>query len=733
MQKQEFSTEVGGQTLTATFSDLAEQANGSVQLSYGETTVLATAVMSEGERDIPFFPLVVDYEEKFYAAGSILGSRYMRREGRPSEEATLSSRLIDRTIRPLFDNRSRQEVQIVITVLSLGNYDPDILGINAASLALATSDIPWAGPVSAVRVALPSQDGSARGTTRNERGNTQNIIVNPSFEERADAEYEITVSGKGGTINMLEAGANQVAEDEIGTAFEHAIKEIEALEQFQNKIIAEIGKEKQEHTFAEISDEARALFTETITPKLPKAVASGKPGKEAINALKDEWMEMHAEQFPEENKRLADYHYEEMVDAELHRQATEENTRADGRPFDAVRNLYAQAGGVSPVLHGTGIFYRGGTHVLSALTLGGPRDALLVEGMEEKGKKRFMHHYNFPPFSAGETGRMGGANRRMIGHGALAERALSYVIPSQDTFPYTIRLVSESMASNGSTSMASICASTLALMDGGVPITAPVAGIAMGLMFAPRTSQIGADNADKTRSIQDTEYKILTDIQGPEDHFGDMDFKVAGTRNGVTALQLDIKTDGIPVSILKEALTDAKKARLHILDTIQEEIAEPRAELNKTAPRISYLSIPEDKIGLVIGPSGKTINKLKEDSGVDEINIEDDGSVFITGPAGTTTKAQEAIEEMTHVFTRGDKVTGTVEKILDFGAIVKISEYADGLLHISEIAPFHINDVKDVLKEGEQIPVSVKEVDDQGRMKLSLKDADPDFAKEKVE
>lgn len=712
MQKKEFSFEIGGRVMTALFTDLADQTNGSVLLSSSDTTVLATAVISATKREgIDFFPLTVDYEEKFYAAGEILGSRFMRREGRPSDEAVLSGRVIDRTIRPLFDARIRNDVQIVITVLSLGAEDPDIIAVNAASLALAVSDIPWEGPVSAVRI------GHKDGT----------LLINPTYAERAEMDMELTVSGKDGKINMIEAGANQIAEEEMGDALAFAVKELDKMQEFQKKIVAEIGKEKMVMKMEKMPESGEALFAEKIAPRLYEHVFAGA-GNKTIYALKKEWLSLFAEASPDASKSVADDLYEEAVNALLHKEAVENGKRADGRKMDELRSLYAQAGGISKILHGMGIFYRGGTHVLSALTLGGPRDALLLDGMEVQGEKRFIHHYNFPPFSSGETGRMGGMNRRMIGHGALAERALSYIIPPKTEFPYTIRIVSESMASNGSTSMASVCGGTLALMDAGVPIKAPAAGIAIGLMIAPQSSRISADK--KTDNADDLRYAILTDIQGPEDHHGDMDFKVAGTANGITAIQLDIKVDSIPVSILREALAQAKKARLEILKVITDVIPAPRPDISPSAPKIIMTRILEDQIGLVIGPGGKTINKIKDETGVDEIEIEDDGTVYITGKNGTAEKARDTIFDMTREYKPGEHFEGEVIKLFDFGALVKINRSTEGLVHISELAPFRIGKVTDVVNVGDVIPVVVREVDERG-VKFSLKDADPEYATRK--
>jgi polyribonucleotide nucleotidyltransferase len=705
MQKKTFSMELGGQALSAEFTDLAEQAHGSVIMRLGESAVLVTAVMSDRIReDIDYFPLTVEYEEKFYAAGQILGSRFTRREGRPSEEAVLSGRIVDRTIRPLFKHAIRNEVQIIVTVLSIGEHDPDVLGVIGASLALSTSDIPWNGPVSAVRIGKRKIGES---------------IINPTYSDRKHDEclFDILACGKSDTINMIEVGAREAKESELTEALERASQELLKIQQFQEQVIEEVGKKKRVLETQEISAEIVSVFADSIETKLASAVISGEAGKKSINALKKEWLDMLREQFPDTSKSLAERYFEDRVDETLHREAIENSRRADGRAFDEVRQLFAKAGDIAPMAHGTGVFYRGGTHVFTALTLGGPGDSLIVDDIEAQGleeKKRFMHHYNFPPFSAGETGRVGGFNRRMIGHGALAEKALEAVIPSKNDFPYTIRLVSECLASNGSTSMGSVCASTIALMDGGVPITRPVAGIAMGLMMNEQGS-----------------YKVLTDIQGPEDHHGDMDFKVAGTSEGVTAIQMDVKVSGIPLAILSEALLAAKTARLHILKTIEKEIAAPRADIAPHAPKILTLRIKTDKIGLVIGPGGKTINGIREETGAEDITIEEDGTIYITGKSGSAEKAYTAIEELTHEYTAGERYTGTVTRILDFGAFVKIGKNSEGLVHISEMAPFRIDNVRTVVSEGEEIPVIVKEVDEQGRLNLSLKGADPEFAKRK--
>jgi polyribonucleotide nucleotidyltransferase len=716
MQTRTFSTEIGGKEMTAEFTDLAENANGSVILRYGNTAVLATAVMSSRTRDdIDYFPLTVDYEERFYAAGTIGGSRFVRREGRPSEQAILSGRVVDRTIRPLFPQHIRNEVQVIITVLSLDENDPDMLAVNAASLALATSNIPWGGPVAAIRIAKSSAGSD--------------FIVNPTYAQREGAALDILACGKDSTINMIEVAAKEAGEDEVAAGFKLAVAQHDTILAWQQEIIKEIGKEKPSAQKPAIPEALTKLYEEEFAEKLKAAVFCGKPNKDAIHEVQDLWKKSVDLLIKSEavtptaspaviTPGMAKRFLEDKVDEVIHDGALE-GKRADNRRFDEVRPLFAKAGGVSPILHGSGIFYRGGTHVFTALTLGGPGDAQVVDTMEEHDvKRRFMHHYNFPPYSAGETGRMGGLNRRMIGHGALAEKALAAVIPPIEQFPYTIRLVSECLASNGSTSMGSVCASTLALMDGGVPITSPVAGIAMGLMLSMHG---------------DGRYKVLTDIQGPEDEFGDMDFKVAGTKHGITAIQMDIKLDGVPVPILIEALEGARAARLHILETITSSIAAPREKINARAPEILTMRVRPDQIGLVIGGGGKTINGIRETSKVDDITIEDDGSIFITGKNGSASVAKTMIEGLVKEYAAGEVYEGEVTRLMDFGAFVKIGpgKDAEGLVHVSEVAPFRINKIGDAVAIGDKVRVMIKEIDEKGRLNLSIKAADPEFATRK--
>ncbi|OGG76797.1 polyribonucleotide nucleotidyltransferase [Candidatus Kaiserbacteria bacterium RIFCSPLOWO2_01_FULL_54_24] len=704
MQKKEYSLDIGGKTMVAEFNDWADQASGSVLLRYGNSACLATVVMGK-ESDKDYFPLTVEYEEKFYAAGAILGSRFMRREGRPSDEAVLSGRIVDRTIRPLFPKGLKREVQVIVTVLSIEDYDTDILAVNAASLAIATSNIPWSGPVSAVRIGI--EEGSDA------------LIMNPTYGQRQDelppkAKMDLTVSGKDGLVNMIEVNAREVDEKILDAALVRASEEIETIQKWQKAIVSERGKAKTEFKKPGEHTEIPPVFDAFLKPKLE--ALGGKLGKEEINTLKSEWMKHAIEQLPDTEPNQLDGHFELRIDQFVHDLAIKEGKRVDGRALDEIRPLYAQAGGISPVIHGTGLFYRGQTHVLAALTLGGPGDAQLIDTIEFQDKKKtFMLHYNFPPFSVGETGRVGGFNRRMTGHGALAEKSLRAVLPAKDVFPYTIRIVSECLASNGSTSMATVCAGSIALMDAGVPITRPVAGIAMGLM------------SDAKAGI----YKVLTDIQGPEDHHGDMDFKVAGTSEGVTGVQMDVKVDGVPLKVLSEAFAQAKKARLQILDVIQKEIPSPRADISPRAPKILTVIVKVDQIGLVIGPGGKTINGIRERTGCDDITIEEDGTVFVTGRNGTAEAAQKEIMDLTHEYMVGDKFEGPVVRLMDFGAFVKIGPNNDGLVHVSEIAPFRIDKVTDAVAIGDVVPVVIKEIDEKGRYNLSIKAADPEWAARK--
>ncbi|HLP86945.1 MAG TPA: polyribonucleotide nucleotidyltransferase [Candidatus Paceibacterota bacterium] len=706
MNSKEYEVEIGGKKITAMFSDLANQANGSVILKSEGTVVMATAVISkDGSKNLGFFNLTVEYLEKFYARGRILGGQYNKREGKPSDQSILAARMIDRTIRPLFDQHIKNAVQVIVTVFAVGKTDPKTLAINACSIALHMSDIPWNGPIGAVHVSKAKDENEIK---------INNYI--PSADESV-YDLDLLVCGKEKTINMIEAMAYELEEDEMGKCFDLASVEISKWEDFQMKLRSEFGKEKLSFPKKETPSEIVSLFAEKIIPILDKGLFSSESKKVASEA-EEVWKEILENKYSEEEeeeKSVAEDYLHQYLDSEFHRKALTDKARADGRKLDEIRKLYAKAGGISEVLHGSGIFYRGETHVVSILALGGPEDMQVIEGMESESKKRFMHHYNFPPYSGGETGRVGGINRREMGHGFLAEKALTPVIPSKIIFPYTIRVVSESTASNGSTSQASICASTIALMDGGVPIKTPVAGISIGLMM---------DEDNKNN------YVLLSDIQGPEDHYGDMDFKVAGTTNGITAIQLDVKVDGVQIPILKEALVRAKQARLQILETITNEIPAPRASISPNAPMILTIKIKKEQIGMVIGPGGKNINAIRDLTST-EITIEEDGTVFVTGKNGGAEKAIKIIEEMTHEYKVGDAAEGIVVKIMDFGAFVRIGQDTEGLVHISEIAPFRVEKVSDIIKEGDRVPVKIIKLDEKGRINLSIKEADKDFFKPK--
>lgn len=697
-QKKTFNTTINDTTITVSFTDMAEHADGSVLVEAGDTVVFVTAVMAKNESTRDYFPLSVDFEERFYSVGAILGSRFMRREGRPSQEAILNARIIDRSIRPLFPKGLHRDVQVVATVLSFGTYNPDVLAVLGTSLALGTSSIPWDGPISAVRYV--------------ETGGAWQTLV--PFETTKESTDHLLLCGKEGRITMVEMEGREVSESDIASVSKQAFRRYRPTTGISKTIIKEIGTKKITVTPKTVSPETKQLFDEHIKPTLHNALFNGD---ERVHDIEQRWRDLvfkHTDSGSE--RHMAESLLEETIDTLIHIEAVEQGKRVDGRGLDEVRPLFAQPGGISPRLHGSGLFYRGGTHVFTAITLGSPEDALALNTVEDPdANERFMHHYNFPPYSTGETGRIGSPKRREIGHGALAEKALRHVLPSQDEFPYTMRLVSECFSSNGSTSMASVCASTLALMDGGVPISAPVAGIAIGLM----------QRGDK--------YAVLTDIQGPEDHYGDMDFKVAGTEKGVTAVQMDVKIEGITHDVLVEALEKGRVARLHILQTITDAIAEPRSSLSPYAPHIQTVSITPDSIGLVIGSGGKTIKALRTDTGVDSIDIDDDGTVTVSGEKEKVAVAVERITAMTRTFEVGDTLTGPVKSITDFGAFIELSPNKDGMVHISEFSPSRISAVSDVVSVGDTVPVVVKEVRPDGRIALSVKDRDPAFFNKQLE
>lgn len=697
--KKSFSLDLHGRSLTFEVSDLAGQANAAVVGSFGGTSVLATAVMGDTDQNTDFFPLKVDYEERFYAAGKVLGSRFVRREGRPSDLAVLSGRLIDRTIRPLFDGRLRREVQVVITILSYDEQnDPDFVALATASLALAISDIPWGGPAVGVRV-IKSGNG---------------VVFNPTNTEAEDAlenegAIEAFFAGTKSRINMIEVAANEASEQEAQAVFEQSFEEIKKIIAFQEQIVATIGKEKQNVAMIEFDSQVeQEIRSRRETFETAMFTADKTERSKALKEAKQELVKyLEEKEMPTDQVEMI---LEELLNEIVHEGALKRGTRVDGRAMNQIRELYAEVG-LFERLHGSSYFSRGSTQSLATVTLAPPSQEQLVETMEITMKRRFLLHYNFPPYATGEVGRMGTPSRREIGHGSLAAKALRPMIPSQKEFPYTIRVVSEIMSSNGSSSMASTCAGTLALMDAGVPIKKPVAGIAMGLM----TWQ-GVD-----RSRTEEEFAVLTDIQGPEDHYGDMDFKVAGTKEGITAIQMDVKVEGINATMFAMGLTEAQKARLQILEVMSKAIQAPREHLSHYAPIILQLSIRPDQIGGVIGSGGKIINGIREDFALESIDIDDDGSVFVT--ASSREKAQAAVEyiqKLTKEYEIGDVVEGEVVRVMDFGVIVDLGGGKDGMIHISEADSGFVKDINDVFKMGQHVEAKVIKKD-MGKLSLSVK------------
>ncbi len=686
-----FSLEVAGRTLTLETGRLAKQAGGSVLVRYGETTVLVAATASEKPREgIDWFPLTVDYEERLYAAGRIPGN-WFRREGRPTAKAILTARLTDRPIRPLFPDGFRNDVQVVATVMSVdGDNAPEICSIIGASAALTISDVPWGGPIGAV--IMGHIDGK--------------LVVNPSAEQQTRSDLHLTVSGTRDAINMVEAGANELPEDLMLEALMLAHEEIRRIVALQDEMRQKVGKPKREVVLAKAPEDIESVVRATATQRLRTAMMN--PDKLARQAdterVKDEVIAELAPQFEGQEKAIAKA-IDEVLREQFRKTVVEDGIRPDGRSYTEIRPITVEVG-ILPRTHGTGLFTRGQTQVLTVATLGTKGDIQELDDLSLEEEKRYMHHYNFPPFSVGETRPMRGPGRREIGHGALAERALEPMIPPEQEFPYTIRLVSETLESNGSSSMASVCGSTLALMDAGVPIKAPVAGVAMGLI----------KEGDKIA--------ILTDIQGLEDHEGDMDFKVAGTANGITALQMDIKISGVTREILARALAQAREGRLFILDKMLAVLPEPRQEMSPYAPRIITIHIDPDKIREVIGPGGKMINKIiaecsegREKIGID---IEDDGTIYIASVnRDSGEKAVKMIETLVKDPQPGEVYTGKVTRLMAFGAFVEIAPGKEGLVHISELAPERVERVEDVVNVGDEVTVKVTEIDKLGRVNLS--------------
>lgn len=685
---EQFQMELAGRTLTIETGELAKQASGAALVRYGDTVVLVTATGSKEAKDIDFFPLTVDYEEKMYAVGRIPGG-FVKREGRPPETAILHSRLIDRPIRPLFDKGCRNEVHVVATVLSVDQDNaPEICGMIGASAALAISDIPWAGPIAGVRM------GRVNGE----------FVVNPTVAQLEESDLNVVVAGTKDAILMVEGGAQEVPEEVLLEVIMTAHEEIKRIVAFQEDMVAKVGKEKRMFPVHEIDEEVSKAVHEYAHDALDKAVrCADKQQRDAQQEAVFAEVLAHFEEIYPEQMQDVSMTLEKMVKEIVRHMITVEKIRPDGRKLDEVRSISVRVG-VLPRTHGSGLFTRGQTQVLNICTLAPLSEKQTIDGIGIETEKRYIHHYNFPSYSVGETKSSRGPGRREIGHGALAERALVPVIPSEEEFPYALRLVSEVLESNGSSSMASVCGSTLSLMDAGVPIKAPVAGVAMGLV------------------TQGEHYTILTDIQGMEDALGDMDFKVAGTTKGVTAIQMDIKISGLSREILSEALQQAHKGRMHIMGKMMEVIDAPRGEMSQWAPRIITIHIDPDKIRDVIGQGGKVIRGIIEETGT-KIDIEDDGTVYIASvEAAGANRAIEIITSLTKEPEVGEVYMGKVTRLMNFGAFVEILPGKEGLVHISKLAKERVEKVEDVVNVGDEIMVKVIEIDKQGRINLSRKD-----------
>ena len=685
------SYEVRGKEFTLETGKLAKQADGAVTVKVGGSFVLITAIASKEPREgVDFLPLTIDVDEKMYAAGKIPGG-FFRREGRPSDSAVLTARLIDRPLRPSFPKGFSHDIQVVTTTLSVDQVNPaDILALNGASLALTLSSIPFDGPIAGVRIGLRDDEW----------------LINPTYQELEDSKLDLVVAGSEEAILMVEAGANQIPESKVVEALELAHEVIKETVQIQKDFVSGIAKEKMSFTVKEVNPEIDKRVREIATERLDQASRNAdKSGREeAIRKVKVEVVEELSEEFEDEIKTIKDI-LRAIEKEQVRKMISKEKMRIDGRGTSEIRKVTAEVNYLTQT-HGTGLFTRGQTQALSVLTLGTMREAQIIDTLGIEESKRYMHHYNFPPFSVGETGRMMGPKRREVGHGHLAERALLPVIPSEEEFPYAIRIVSEILESNGSTSQASVCGSSLCLMDGGVPISAPVAGIAMGLVK------------------EEGEFTILSDIQGVEDALGDMDFKIAGTRAGITALQMDMKVTGVAREVLEKALAQALEGRLFILDKMAEAISEPRKELSSFAPRIITMKVHKDKIREVIGPGGKVIQGIIAETEAN-VDIEDDGTIFIASKDGASgDKAKKMIEGIVKDIERGEIYNGKVVKIMPFGAFVQLRPGKEGLVHISKLATHRVEKVEDIVQEGEMLPVKVLDIDKQNKISLTAVDVE---------
>ena len=712
----EFSTEIGGRKLIVKTGEVAGQANGSCVVQYGETTVLATAVLGEEEKELDYFPLSVEYEERFYAAGKIKGSRFIKRETRPPDEAVLAGRLIDRSIRPLFNEESRRAVQVILTVLSIDQEnDPDIVALWAASIALSISDIAWDGPISGVRVSrIPIEPDQASAPQRGGEW-----VLNPSYEAREKSDLDLIVCGTKDRVIMLEAGAEETKNELVAEAIKYGLKHLEKINKFIKSIQKKVGKEKTPLVADLTSEEALAkqefkrITEDIINQEAPKYLFKHplKTKEERIGAaekIRKRLDELLIEkQIGKEKRAKAIEYANKLIYHQVSQRVLDKDERIDGRQLDEIRPINCQVG-VLPRVHGSAIFSRGETQILSIVTLAAPGSEQYLDTMEESGRKRFMHHYNFPPFCSGEIKGLRSTSRREIGHGALVEKGILPILPEKEEFPHTIRIVSESLSSNGSTSMAAACASVLAVMDAGIPVKKPVAGIAIGL----------ASEEDEKGFKR---YKLLTDIQDLEDGPGGMDFKVIGTAEGITNIQMDTKTRGLNFDIVEKALVASSKARQQVLKKMTQVLAQPRSELSPYAPKIIIIKIDPDKIRDVVGPGGRVINEIIDKTGV-MIDIEQDGIVSITSQSDESLKkAVDWVKDITREFKAGEVFQGRVTRIMDFGAFVEIVPGQEGLVHVSEMDYHHVKHPGDLVKIGDIVPVKIIEIDKQNRINLSMK------------